>query len=167
MYALYLDRVMNNCVRTIEDLSVEELNHLPHEVANSIGFDVWHIARTADNIIYFVFEREQPIWLREGYDARFALPKVAQGTGMPNEEARALHFPDPALFLEYIRTLRAASVARVEAMTDEYLATPVLLRPWGELPRTQHLLQMLVHSNSHLGKASLARTLLGHTDLGF
>ena len=167
-YALLLDRVLENCVRSIEDLSVDELNHLPHAEANSIGFDVWHVARTIDNVLYFVFDREQPIWLRDGYHDRFALPKVAQGTGMSTEDARALRFPDPAVFITYLAALREACVPRVAAMTDAYLAETVLLKPWGEQSRLEHIGQVLVaHGNSHLGKASLARTLLGHDDLGF
>ncbi len=166
--ALLLDRIMENCERSIQDLSVEELNHVPHERANSIGFDIWHIARTIDNVVFFVFDRETPIWLRDGYDQRFALPKVAQGTGMGTEDAQTLRFPDPAVFLEYVRVLREACVPRVAAMTDEYLAEVVLLKPWGDQPRMQHIGQVLIaHGNSHLGKASLARTLLGHDDLGF
>ncbi len=167
-YALLLDRVFENCIRSIEDLSVDELNHLPHAQANSIGFDIWHVARTIDNVLFFVFDRETPLWLREGYNDRFALPKVAQGTGMSTEDARSLRFPDPALFLDYVRALRDASVPRVAAMTDEYLAEAVLLKPWGECSRSEHIGQVLIaHGNSHLGKASLARTLLGHEDLGF
>ena len=167
-YALLLDRVLENCVRSIEDLSVEELNHLPHAEANSIGFDIWHVARTIDNVLCFVFDREQPIWLRDGYHDRFALPKVAQGTGMSGEDARALRFPDPALFIAYLGALREVCVPRVAAMTEAYLAETVLLKPWGERSRLEHIGQVLIaHGNSHLGKASLARTLLGHDDLGF
>lgn len=167
-YALLLDRVFENCIRSIEDLDVNELNHLPHEQANSIGFDVWHIARTIDNVLFFVFDRETPLWLQRGYNDRFGLPKVAQGTGMTSEEARALRFPEASTFLEYVRELRAACVPRVAAMTEEYLATPTLLKPWGEQSRSEHIGQVLIaHGNSHLGKVSLARTLLGHEDLGF
>ena len=81
---------------------------------------------------------------------------------MTTEEARALRFPEPAVFLEYVRALRVAAVPRVRAMSEAYLAEAVLLKPWGELPRIDHIGQVLIaHGNSHLGKASLARTLLG------
>lgn len=166
--ALLLDRVLENCVRSIEDLSTDEMNHLPHAQANSIGFDIWHVARTIDNVLWFVFDRETPLWLQQGYHERWVLPKVAQGTGMSADEARALRFPEPATFLEYVRALREACVPRVAAMTDAYLAETVLLKPWGEQSRLEHIGQVLIaHGNSHLGKASLARTLLGHEDLGF
>ena len=167
-FAALTDRIIETCARGISDLSLDELHHVPDGQSNTIGWDVWHIARTIDNVVFFVFDRETPLWLQRGYEQRFALPKVAQGTGMSTEDARALRFPDPALFLEYVRALRAACVPRVAAMTDEYLAAAVLLRPWGELPRMEHIGQVLIaHTNSHLGKASLARTLLGHEDLGF
>ena len=107
-YATLLDRVLHDCERSVQDLNDEELNHLPPDT-NSIGFDAWHVARTIDNVLFFVFERERPMWLTGGYDERFALPKVAQGTGMTTAEARALRFPEPAVFLEYVRALRAAA----------------------------------------------------------
>ena len=138
------------------------------DLTNSIGFDVWHAVRTIDNIVFFVFDREQPVWLTGGFDERFGLPRVQQGTGMEPEEAHALRFPEPAAFLEYVQAVRAACVPRVEAMTDAYLAESVLLRPWGERPRLQHIGQlMIVHAMGHVGRASFARTLLGHSDLGF
>ena len=42
-------------------------------------------------------------------------PPVAQGTGMPEEEAQALRIKDPARFLEYARQVWASS--------DEYLSS--------------------------------------------
>lgn len=165
---VHVGRMLSNCRRSVEDLTVEQLNHLPGERTNSIGFDVWHVVRTADNVIHFVFEREQPVWLSGGFQERMGLPKVAQGTGMTDEEAHALRFPEPAAMVEYIDAVKAAIIPRIEAMSDEYLATPVALRPWGELPRMEQILQVLVaHGNGHLGRCSMARALLGKDDLGF
>lgn len=167
-YGSLLDRVLHDCERTIEDLTLDEINRLPHPTANSVGFDIWHAVRTIDNIVFFVFDREQPVWLTGGFDVRFGLPRVQQGTGMDRDEAHALRFPAPGEFLEYVRGVREACVPRVTAMTDAYLAESVLLRPWGERPRLQHMGQlMVVHAMGHIGQASLARTLLGRSDLGF
>ncbi len=167
LYAQYVDRAFSNAVRTVEDLSLAEMNRLVHPGGNSIAWDVWHLVRTMDNIVFFVFERDQPVWLTGEFDTRFGLPRVAQGTGMPTEEAQALQFPEASVFLEYVNAARTACVERVRGMSDEYLATPTLLRPWGEVPRTQHLLQMLVHANGHLGQGSIARALIGHESLGY
>ena len=167
-FAALTDRIIETCARGISDLSLDELHHVPDGQSNTIGWDVWHIARTIDNVVFFVFDRETPLWLQRGYEQRFALPKVAQGTGMSTEEAQGLRFPEPALFTEYLAALREAVVPRIAAMTDEYLAGLVLLKPWGERTRLEHLGQVVIaHGNQHLGKVSLARALLGHGDLGF
>ena len=165
--ALHLDRLLENCRRSVEDLTLEELNRQPSERAHSIGFDVWHVVRTVDNVVFFVFDRERPVWLRDGYVERFGLPKVAQGTGMTDEEARALRFPEPAEFIEYIEAVREAAVSRIGAMTADELAAVTTVNPWGERSKAEHSLQVLIaHGNGHIGRCSLARALLGKDDLG-
>jgi hypothetical protein len=168
LLALHLDRVLETCRRTVEDLTLAELNHQPSDTAHSIGWDVWHVVRTVDNVVFFVFHREQPVWLRDAWNDRFGLPRVAQGTGMTDEEARALRFPEPSEFAGYIDAVREAAVARLQAMSDEELAVVTTLNPWGERAKADHALQVLIaHGNGHLGKCSLARALLGKDDLGF
>lgn len=152
-YALLLERLLQNCIRSVDDLTAEQLNRLPTERANSIGFDIWHVARTIDNIIFFVFEREQPVWLSGGFEERLGLPRVAQGTGMTDAEAHALRITDPAPFVEYLRALTAAVVPRVAGMSMEYLAQSTTVRPWGEVPRMEQIGQVLIaHGNGHLGQ---------------
>lgn len=165
--ALHVDRLIENCRRSIEDLTVEELNHQPSERAHSIGFDIWHVVRTVDNVVFFVFDRAQPIWLRGGFVDRFGLPKVAQGTGMTDEEARALRFPEPPAFVEYVEAVREAATDRLRAMSEDELTETTKLNPWGERSKAEHVLQVLVaHGNGHVGRCSLARALLGKDDLG-
>ena len=56
----------------------EELHARPSAGANSIGFEAWHVFRTVDNIVRYVFLREQTVWLAQGLDAAWGLPKAAQ-----------------------------------------------------------------------------------------
>ncbi|MCA9847434.1 MAG: DinB family protein [Dehalococcoidia bacterium] len=164
---LHLDRLLENCRRSVEDLTADELNHQPSERAHSIGFDIWHVVRTVDNIVFFVFDRQKPVWLTGGFDERFGLPRVAQGTGMTDEEARALRFPEPSAFVGYIDAVRAASVERVRSMSDDELAEVTKVNPWGDRSKAEHILQVLIaHGNGHIGRCSLARALLGKDDLG-
>ncbi len=167
MYATHLERVFEIAVRAVDDLTPDDLNRPEYPTGNSIGWDVWHIVRTLDNVVFFVFDRERPIWLTAGYDTKFGLPRVAQGTGMPTDEAQALRFPEAPVFLEYVRAAQTGVVERVRGMSEEYLSEATLIRPWGEVSRTQHLLQLLVHANGHLGQASMARALIGHESLGY
>lgn len=165
--ALMVRRLFQNCIRSVEDLTTEQLHHRPTPDTNSLGFDIWHVVRTADNVVHFVFEREQPVWLQQGFHEAWGLPKVAQGTGMDADEAHALVFPEPAEFNRYTRAVLDTIVPRIEAMSDDYLAEITTVRPWGDVPRMEALWQVVVsHGNGHLGRVSLARTLLGKDDLG-
>lgn len=165
--AWQVERLLADCRRSVEDLTVEGLNHQPSERTHSIGWDIWHAVRTVDNVLFFVFDREQPVWIRDEYPGRFGLPKVAQGTGMSDEEARALRFPEPAILAEYIDAVGEAAVAKLRGMSEADLAVATTLNPWGERSKGEHVLQVLIaHVNGHLGRVSFARALLGKDDLG-
>jgi hypothetical protein len=163
-----LARLLATCGRAIADLTVEEMHDTHGGRANCIAFDVWHVVRTADNVIHFVFEREQPVWLSAGFQEKWDLPRVSQGTGMDPQEAFALRFPEPSEFQRYIQAVSEAIVPKVAAMSDEYLSSLVRIAPWGEIPRMEAISQVLIaHGNGHLGRCDLARALMGKPGLGY
>lgn len=146
----------------VDGLTVEQLSDTHGGLTNALGFDVWHVVRTTDNIVHFVFEREQPVWLTGGFHERWGLPKVDQGTDMAVDEAYALRFPLPTEFCRYIHAVQDAVVPRIAAMSEDYLATVQFIRPWGEIPRMEAIAHGLIgHGNGHLGRACLARSLYG------
>ena len=158
----FVGRLLDGIVQGIEDLSTEELHFRPHEDCNSIAFDAWHVLRTADNVVHFAFEREQPVWAQQGLAELWGLPDTAQGTGMEPEDAHALRFPGPDALAQYGRDVRSAVVGRIEAMSDEYLNAVTEVRPWGEISRKQAIGQTIIaHGNNHLGQIAIARTLAG------
>lgn len=164
--ALLVGRLLDNCSNSLVDLTLDQIHFRGAPNANSIAFEMWHVARTVDNVLFFAFDRDQPVWLRDGYDARFGLPKTAQGTGMPPEEAYALRFPEPSAMVEYIEAVKVGVLPRLEAMSQEYLDTISPVRPWGERARAEHMWQVLIaHGNGHLGSVTMARGLLGHADV--
>ena len=164
--SLLVGRLLGNCALSLRDLTHEQVHFRAAPAANSIAFEMWHVARTVDNVIFFAFDREQPVWLRDGYEQRFGLPKTAQGTGMTPEEAHALRFPEPEALAGYINAVKTAVQPRLEAATQEYLDTVSPIRPWGERSRAEHLWQVLVaHGNGHLGSVTMARALLGQRDV--
>ena len=166
--ATLVARVLGYCDLAVADLSVEQLCDTRGALTNSIGWDVWHVVRTVDNIVHFVFEREQPVWLRDSFHEAWGLPKVDQGTGMDPSDAYSLTFPEPTEFSRYTRAVAAAVVPRIQAMTNDYLATLQTIRPWGEIPRIEAIGHGLIgHGNGHLGRASYARTLLGKKGLPY
>jgi hypothetical protein len=161
-------RLFTVCEWAVDGLSVEQFNDTFGEVTNSPAFDVWHVVRTVDNITHFVFERQQPVWLQQRFDERWNLPKVVQGTGQPREDAFALRFPEPEEFMRYIRAVSEAVVPRIAAMSEAYLAETVMIKPWGEVRRSEAIgWGFIAHGNGHLGRVGLARTLWGLPGLPF
>jgi hypothetical protein len=166
--ALLVERLLETAQKAVEGLTVEQLCAAPQGKTNSIGWDVWHVVRTADNVIHFVFDRAQPVWLQGGFHEKWGLPKVEQGTGMPEADAYALHFPEPAEFNRYTKAVAESVVPRIRGMSLEYLSEITTLRPWGDVPRMEAIGQVLVaHGNGHLGRVSMARSLLGLEGLGY
>lgn len=159
-YATLIKRVLQYSEAAVDGLTVEQMCDTHGGVTNSIGWDVWHVVRTIDNIIHFVFEREQPVWLRDNFDTRWGLPRVDQGTGQDPNDAYSMSFPSPSEFNTYTRAVADAVVPRIEAMTMDYLAGVLFIRPWGDIPRMEAIGHGLIgHGNGHLGRASLARSL--------
>lgn len=161
-------RVLTYCELALDGLTVEQMADTRDGLTNSIGWDVWHVVRTIDNIIHFVFEREQPVWLQQRFDEQWGLPRVDQGTGMDANEAYGLVFPAPEEFGRYTRAVAEAVVPRLAAMSDDYLAEFQLIRPWGEVSRIEAIGHGLIgHGNGHLGRVSYARELLGKKGLAY
>lgn len=165
---LFAARVLDGIVGAIEGLDDEQLHFRPAESSNSIGFEAWHVLRTADNIVHFVFHRERPLWIQQNLHEAWSLPRIEQGTGMDPEVAHALRFPGAEALAGYGRDVRAAVVPRIEAMDDDELAARGEVRPWGVISRQEAIGQTIIaHGNGHLGQISTARALLGLPGLGF
>ena len=131
-YAQLVGRVLDYCKLAVADLTLEEFCDTQGRRTNSIAFDVWHVQRTIDNIIHFAFDRERPVWLVQGFDEAWGLPRVEQGTNMTPDEAYDLVFPGPEEFDRYTEALRDAVVPRIadheRRVPDHVPAVPALGR---------------------------------------
>ena len=147
----------------VEGMTAEQFNFRASEGGISAFFSLWHYVRTEDNIVNFVVQHENTVWLEGGYDERFGLPRTAQGTGMTDEEALAVRIEDVAGWLEYQQGVWAA--------TDRYLggldptsmeSVQVTIRPVGEMSLWQGLWGMcLTHGYRHVGEIEFARGVQG------
>lgn len=160
-----LRRLHASLDRGTADLTPDQWHSVPggNPAANHIAFEMWHYARTEDNIVRFILQNRRPtVWMEGSWSEKLALPPVAQGTGMPAVDAQAMRIDDIAAFREYI--------AAVWASTADYLAnpdtstfdTPVQVKPLGEMPAIRALGQVCMsHGFTHLGEIELIRTLQG------
>lgn len=108
--------------QALADLTEEQCYFRPSATTNHIAFTAWHWVRTEDNVINFALQRRPTVWLERGLDTAWGLPKAAQGTGMPREEAQALRLPSIAVFLDYARAVWAATDRYLDTVTPEELS---------------------------------------------
>ncbi len=164
-YSRLVRRVLTEITDSLGDLTLDELHALPIEDSTSIGFNAWHVLRSADNIVHFVFYRERPVWGQQGLAQAWDFPRNEQGTGMDLADVQAMRFPHVESLERYCRDTAEAVVAKIETMDDEFLAVTASARIEGEMlevSRAAMLGQVVVsHGNQHLGYIHLLRQLLG------
>ena len=149
----------------IKDLTNEQVNHQPGGHAVNIGFNAWHVTRTADNITNFVMQDRKPtVWMSKGYNESWGVPAVAQGTGMSMEEAQSLTF-DQAKLRQYLKEVREDTLAFLKAVPLEKLEEVQMIKPLGEMPKWRVIRQVIMtHGFMHLGEINAVKGQLG---LGF
>lgn len=146
----------------IANLTPDQFNWLPAGKTVSIAFNAWHVLRTEDNITNFVFQRQQPIWVREGHFEKLSLPKVDQGTGMTLEDARAVTIADVAALRSYGAAVAADTLAFLKQVPLETLQEVQQIKPLGEMPKWKVFRQVIMtHGFMHLGEVNAIKGELG------
>lgn len=159
----FIGNVNRGYERAVADLNDEQLHFLPDGLCCHIAFHAWHLIRTEDNIINFVCQnRKLPVWLREGLDQKWGLPRVAQGTGMTPDEARAVRLPGTGPFIQYIHDVWADVEPYLSSASMEELQSIARVADAGEKTKLQHIVQTVIaHGNNHLGQIMVLRSLQG------
>jgi uncharacterized damage-inducible protein DinB len=148
-------------LKVVDDLGDAQLAWRPSPAAHSIGFTLWHTARSDDNVLVDLRGGELE-WLRGGYPARFGHPARGVGTGWDDERAAALPLPPKADLVAYVRAVFAALDAAVDAIDDERLETTVQSRFMGaESTIGEVVFVCMSHENRHLGEIEYIKGLQG------
>jgi hypothetical protein len=144
----------------LRSLSEEQLYFRPGPTTNHTAFTAWHWLRTEDNVVQYVLQRHPTVWLAEQLNEHWHLPKAAQGTGMPPDEAYALRVPSAGALLDYGRAVWAATDTYLNQVTPAELERVTVVQPLGEMSVLQALGQTLIaHWNQHLGELWVLRDL--------
>ena len=146
----------------IADLSLEQIHWRANDNGLPIAFILWHYVRTEDNVIRFVLQRRPTVWLEGGWDQKFGLDRIAQGTGMSLQEAQSLRIGSKEAFQEYIRAVWQATQEFLADKDDAYLQQTTTVKPLGEMPILNAIGNMcLTHGFTHLGEIQHLRGLQG------
>ena len=157
-----LQSLQTSLDEAMSGLSQEQAHWRPNEMGNHLAFIVWHYARTVDNVVRFVLQRQPTLWMEGKWDGRFALDSKAQGTGMSPEAAAALRISDIPAFCIYMREVWKASQTYLDTIGPQDLENTVTIRPLGELTLEQVLgTTLLTHGYTHLGEIWLLKGLQG------
>lgn len=157
-----LRQVNGDYRNAVADLSLEQLHWRANDRGCPIAFILWHYYRTQDNVIQFVLQRKPTVWMEEGWDKRFGLDRIAQGTGMSLEDAQALRIDSKEDFLAYMDGVAKATDEFLAGLDDEALKQTTTVKPVGEMPVSNAIGAMcLTHGFTHLGEIQHLRGLQG------
>ena len=152
----------------IADLSLDQLHWQAGDQGCHIAFVLWHYYRTEDNVIQFVLQRKPTVWLEKGWDQRFGLDRIAQGTGMSREDAQALRVASRDEFMAYMDGVAKATDDYLATLNDEALERKTTVKPLGEIRVSDAIGNMcLTHGYTHLGEIQHLRGLQGLRGMAF
>ncbi|HEX8092962.1 MAG TPA: DinB family protein [Jatrophihabitans sp.] len=120
------DRIRQIVVRTLTDLSPEQLAYAPAAGANTIGWLVWHLTRIQDDHLAEVAGTEQ-VWTAGGWFERFGLPLTPADTGFGHrsEQVGAVRVPSAQLLIDYHQAVFEQSRQYLAGLTESDLARVV------------------------------------------
>ncbi len=150
--------------QAVKDLTPEQLHWLPPDTKlNHIGNTLWHYVRTEDNVIQFVLQDRKPtVWVAGGYNEKFGLHKVAQGTGMSTDDAHAMRLPAMDEWMEYQQGVWQATDEYLANIDEAALEQVRTVNPFGELSAAAAISRTcLTHGHAHFGEICIMRGLQG------
>ena len=157
-----LRQLHNTYGEAIADLSLEQMHWRANDMGLPISFILWHYVRTEDNIVQFVLQHKPTVWLQGGWDGRLGLDRIAQGTGMSQQDAQNLQITSKEAFQEYMQAVWQATDDYLAAADDTFLEQKTTVKPLGEMPILNAIGNMcLTHGFTHLGEIQHLRGLLG------
>lgn len=161
-------------LQMVEGLTDEQLNWRPTPTAHNIAFQVWHAARTADDVQVVICRNcpsvksklgeGQEIWQAEGLAARWGLDPTQLGAGesgydMDDAVAAKLSLPAQPL-LDYARRAFETLNRALDAATPDEWDRPY--KHWGaNVPLWVHVTDYLSHNEWNVGYIAALRRAQG------
>jgi uncharacterized damage-inducible protein DinB len=163
LYADAIRRADADLRRALDDLSNEDLKSQPAGGgSNPIGWLVWHLTRTRDNISSSI-SGDTSVWEAGGWAARFGmegeLPRFAPA------DVHLFDPKDPETLLGYFDAVAEKSLTIVEGLTDADMSRMVESTNPGRpaQPVTSRLGVIINDNIQHVGQIAYLRGLIrGH-----
>jgi len=152
-------------LKLTENLDDDQLHWKPMGYNNSIGFNLWHIARWADNLIADILKEwpeldldlgePKEIWEQESLSEKWGFPPILNpgGTGLSDEDADHLSFPAKDELLAYLQKALFRTEEFIEKLDSRYPVSESLNEQIHKtiLEIGRNLYYYIMHHCRHLG----------------
>jgi len=157
-------------LKAAEELTPEQFAWSAGPSLHSVAWQLWHAARW-DDVIASYFHRamahdpRKQVWERESLAERWSLAPDSMGrrdtgTGMSDEAAEQVRFPDQRQVLAYARLAFAYAEEAIKLIPDEQLLAAAKSDPDGDT-NADNVVIYLEHLSRHLGMIESIRGLQG------
>ncbi len=99
----------------LEGLTEEELYKQPNDQCNSIGWLLWHLARSEDDLVSLMNEAPE-IWTEQGINERFGMGAEETGEGDGHEKISAFRAPSTDDLKSYWRASEAKAISYLDSL---------------------------------------------------
>ena len=155
-----LEQHYNAMLRSIDGLSDDELQWVPTRECSSIGFLVWHYARTLDRWVHARLQAVPQLW-EEGWADRLhqhITDPNDTGFGYGPDQLAAFRYPDRDSLLEYASAALSAARAYLASRSDsDFDNLPVVNPRGGTMTLANMCQQLLWEFNQHGGQIAYLR----------
>ncbi len=153
-----LEKEAGFLAEALDGLTPDEAAWQPASGANSIGWILWHMTRVEDMWIQFFAQFQPELWESEGWHEKFGLPTRDNGFGHTDEQVNNFPRLDLAEFLEYRAAVRESTLAYLNTLTPDDMATvPRERRP--EMSLGAMFRQIIGEMYQHVGHIAYLRGL--------
>ncbi len=153
------ENVARILARTLDGLTVDDLNKQPKPDCNSMGWLTWHLTRWQDRTIAELKGEEQ-LWVRDGWCKQFNRPPDPTDTGWGHspEDVKSFQSPDIQTLLDYHRAVSERTLSYINNLSEDDLNRD--LRNERVPTVGARLVGTLGDSLQHLGQVAYLRGLL-------
>ena len=148
---------------TLDGLTIDDLHKRPAPDANTIGWLLWHTARSYDRTVGDVMSGEQ-LWIKEKWYKKFKRNPNLNDTGYRHspEEVGDLYIPDVETLRDYQRAVIKTSVEYIEKLTEEELDRdcPLSTHPGTTATAGMRIIGNINDCYQHVGQAAYVRCLI-------
>lgn len=172
-------QTLERALKLVDDLTDEQYRWFPNATTNSLGWNLWHLARWADRAqdnlrLWSPALRERfgsggELWEDEGLAAAWSLNTLNLGwndTGMEMEPevAQKLPLPTRETLLDYACRSFTAATREVESLDEDNLRIDYRSEIDGTTSNVESaVITWMTHNDRHLGMMECLRGLLGRT----